>query len=78
MAAPKSQAHRGGQGAIDDGHRARRAAQKDGLGQRPMDRGVEAWDCVALVHQTKAPPPKEKNDKKKLDAAKAIDRPNTI
>jgi hypothetical protein len=29
-------------------------------------------------HQTSAPPPNEKNDKKKLDAAKAIDRPNTI
>ena len=28
--------------------------------------------------QTSAPPPKEKKDKKKLDAAKAIDRPNTI
>jgi hypothetical protein len=25
-----------------------------------------------------APPPNEKNDRKKLDAAKAIDRPNTI
>src|SRR5690606_22958592 len=25
-----------------------------------------------------APPPNEKNDRKKLDAAKAMDRPNTI
>jgi hypothetical protein len=29
-------------------------------------------------HQTSAPPPNEKNDRKKLDAAKAIDRPKTI
>src|SRR3546814_8880864 len=32
----------------------------------------------AIGHQTSAPPPKEKNDRKKLDAANAIDRPNTI
>jgi hypothetical protein len=29
-------------------------------------------------HQTSAPPPNEKNDRKKLDAAKAMDRPKTI
>src|SRR5260221_5522843 len=29
-------------------------------------------------HQITAPPPNEKNDRKKLDAANAIDRPNTI
>ena len=29
-------------------------------------------------HQTSAPPPNEKNDRKKLDAANAIDRPKTI
>src|SRR3546814_18967928 len=32
----------------------------------------------AIGHQTSAPPPKEKNDRKKLDAANAIDRQNTI
>src|SRR3546814_3047428 len=30
------------------------------------------------VHQTSAPPPKEKKERKKLEAANAIDRPNTI
>jgi hypothetical protein len=50
------------------------------LGQRPVDRDDEAR--VELFkparHQTSAPPPNEKNDRKKLDAAKAIDRPKTI
>ncbi|WP_449579283.1 hypothetical protein [Paracoccus mutanolyticus] len=32
----------------------------------------------AARHQMSAPPPNEKNDRKKLDAAKAMDRPNTI
>src|SRR5579872_6150983 len=36
----------------------------------------EAWDIAA--HQITTPPPNEKNDRKKLDAANAIDRPNTI
>src|SRR5216684_2083002 len=31
-----------------------------------------------FLHQTSAPPPKEKNDRKKELAANAIDRPNTI
>src|SRR5882724_9464781 len=31
-----------------------------------------------FLHQTSAPPPKEKNDRKKELAAKAIERPNTI
>jgi hypothetical protein len=51
------------------------------LGQRPVDRDREARHRVALAarHQTSAPPPNEKNDRKKLElAAKAIDRPNTI
>src|SRR3546814_8655138 len=44
----------------------------------PMHRGVEARDFAILQHQISAPPPKLKNDRKKLDAANAIDRPNTI
>src|ERR1700752_2189600 len=40
-----------------------------------MDRRDKSWDL--LVHQITTPPPSEKNDRKKLDAAKAIDRPNT-
>src|SRR4051794_40532058 len=34
------------------------------------------WDL--LIHQITTPPPNEKNDRKKLDAANAIDRPKTI
>src|SRR3546814_8620142 len=47
-----------------------------------MDRDGVAWHVAGVVdlagHQTSAPPPKEKKDRKKLDAAKAIDRPKTI
>ena len=62
--------------AVEDRDRARRAAQQDRLGQRPVDRDGKASDRV--VHQITTPPPKEKNDRKKLEAANAIDRPNTI
>jgi hypothetical protein len=41
-----------------------------------MYRCNEARDL--LIHQITTPPPNEKNDRKKLDAAKAIDSPNTI
>src|SRR5206468_9395904 len=34
------------------------------------------WDFC--IHHITTPPPNEKNDKKKLDAANAIDSPNTI
>ena len=63
---------------LSDGDRARRTAEQDRFGQRAMDRRVEARDGLAGLHQTSAPPPKEKNDRKKLDAAKAIERPKTI
>src|SRR5918994_744273 len=43
-----------------------------------MDRSVEAGNGLARLHQTSAPPPKEKKDRKKLEAAKAMDSPNTI
>src|SRR3546814_11530937 len=33
---------------------------------------------IEVRHQTSAPPPNEKNDRKKELAANAIDRPNTI
>src|SRR5579883_2901439 len=62
--------------AVDDGDRAWRAAHQDRLCQRAMDRCFKAWDMS--VHQITTPPPNEKNDRKKLEAAKAIDRPNTI
>src|SRR5271166_2807355 len=77
----KAEAQRGGEGAVQDRNRPRRAAEQDRLGQRPMDRRDISRDrfvaCVS-VHQISAPPPKEKNDRKKLEAAKAIERPNTI
>src|SRR6516225_1604197 len=62
--------------AVDDGDGARRPTHQDRLGQRAMDLSFEAWELS--VHQITTPPPNEKNDRKKLEAAKAIDRPNTI
>src|SRR4029453_3584977 len=62
--------------AVDDGRGAWRTPHQDRLGQRAMDWSFEAWDLS--VHQITVPPPNEKNDRKKLEAAKAIDRPNTI
>jgi hypothetical protein len=59
--------------------RARSAAEQDRLAERPVDRHGETRHVFGRPrHQTSAPPPNEKNDRKKLDAAKAIDRPNTI
>src|ERR1700691_4583487 len=66
---------------IGDSDRPRRAAEQDDVGQRAMNRREEARRVVGIVcapHQTSAPPEKEKNDRKKPDAANAIDRPNTI
>ena len=78
---PESQAkaQSAGERAVDDGQAARGAAQQYGLGQCPMDRRQEPRHLLfPALHQTSAPPPKEKNDRKKLLAAKAIDRPKTI
>src|SRR5690606_29918519 len=72
----QAEAERGCERAVEDGNRARRAAEKDRLGQRAMDRHRESGNC--LVHHTSAPPPKEKKLRKKLEAAKAMERPNTI
>src|SRR5579883_1011228 len=63
-------------GAVDDRDRARRTRQKDRLGERAMQRHLEAFDMGA--HDTNAPPPKEKKVRKKLDAAKAMEMPKTI
>ena len=58
------------------------AGQQDVLGQRAVDRNREARDLIGMMqetrHQTSAPPPNEKNDRKKLDAANAMLRPKTI
>ena len=44
----QAEAHGPGQCAIDDGDRARRAAEQDMLGQRPMDRDRESRHRVEL------------------------------
>src|SRR5207302_4101889 len=59
----------------------RRASQQDWLGERAVHRRLETRNNLVpddLCHYTSAPPPKEKKDRKKDDAANAIDRPNTI
>jgi hypothetical protein len=74
----QAQAYRRGERAVDDRHRPRRAAEQDRLGQGAVHRRIESRDRVCLIHQTSAPPPNWKKVRKKLDAAKAIDRPKTI
>jgi hypothetical protein len=74
----KSKPNGGGQRSVDDRHRAWRAAEQDRFGQCTVDGGIEAGDGLLVLHQTSAPPPNWKNERKKLDAAKAIDRPKTI
>jgi len=72
----QTDAQRGCERAVEDSDGAWRAAHQDRLGQPAMDWSFESWDLS--VHQIVTPPPNEKNDRKKLEAAKAIDRPNTI
>src|SRR3546814_14234680 len=44
-----------------------------------MDRrAIARHEIGAIAHQTSAPPLNEKKERKKDEAAKAIDRPNTI
>ena len=74
----KAQPDGGGERAVDDRHRPRRAAEQDRLGQGAMDRCLEAGDRLFMRHQTSAPPPNWKKDRKNELAAKAIDRPKTI
>src|SRR3546814_10160490 len=81
---PQLQAHPdgGGQRAVGNRHGARRTAQQDRLGQRAMQRDLEAGrearrSFVGGAHTT-APPENEKNDRKNEDAANAMDRPKTI
>src|SRR5713226_2049674 len=71
---PQAETERRRQGAIENRDRARRAAEQDVLGERAMNGCCKSRD----LHQTSAPPPKEKNDRKKELAANAIERPNTI
>src|SRR5690606_30327500 len=75
----QAEAHGPGERSVHDGDGARCAAEQDMLGQRPVDRDRKSRHRVELFesarHQTSAPPPKEKKDRKKLDAANAMDRP---
>ena len=73
---PQPESKGGRQRAVDDGDRARRTAHQDRLSKRTVNGHDKA--CDRVVHQITTPPPKEKNDRKKLEAANAIDRPNTI
>src|SRR3954452_19022719 len=73
---PQAEAERRGNGADDDGDRTRRTAKQDRFGQRAMHGDRKTFD--GPVHQMSTPPPNEKKARKKLDAAKAIERPNTI
>src|SRR3546814_16310567 len=70
------QAQRRRQGAVDDSDGPRRAGEQDRLGKRAVQRHLETFDMRA--HVTSAPPPKEKKARKKLVAAKAMERPKTI
>src|ERR1700761_1085693 len=62
---------------VQNGHRSRGTPEENRLGERAVQRNIESFD-QPRAHDTSAPPPKEKNDRKKLDAAKAIEIPNTI
>src|SRR5206468_9410694 len=56
-------------------------SQQDRLCQRAVHRRFEAGHEIVVthaVHHMSAPPANEKNDRKKDDAAKAIERPKTI
>src|SRR5665213_1496121 len=75
---PQAQADGSCQRAVEDGDRTGRAGQEDRFGQRAPDRRVETGDGFVIQHQTSAPPPNWKKVRKKLDAAKAIESPNTI
>src|SRR3546814_18109346 len=63
----EAKAKRGSQRAVEDGERARGAAEQDVLGQRPMNRDGEAWKLAAMSRpvgpQMSATPPTEKKQR---------------
>src|SRR5262249_37835812 len=64
-------------GAVEDRDRARRPGEEDRFRQSPVHRRFETRNRFLadnLCHQITAPPPNKKKD----EAAKAIDRPKTI
>src|SRR5215510_1670105 len=77
----ESQSESSRERAVGDCDRARGTAEQDRLCQRPMHGRFEPRKRVVgkkIGHQTSAPPPNEKNDRKNELAANAIERPNTI
>src|SRR5216684_1270046 len=73
---PQAETKGCGERAVENRDRARRTAEQDVLGERAMNGCCKSEN--PLLHQTSAPPPKEKNERKKELAANAIERPNTI
>src|SRR6266852_6050470 len=65
---PQSKSKGRRQRAVDDRDRSRRTAHQDRLGERAMNGHDKT--CDRSIHQITTPPPKEKNDRKKLEAAK--------
>src|SRR5215472_8610231 len=68
----ESQSESSRERAVRDRDRARGTAEQDRLRQRAMDRCFEPGDRIVrkhLAHQTSAPPPKEKNERKNELAA---------
>src|SRR3546814_221345 len=74
----QSQPHSGSQVAVGNLHGGRRTAQQDRLGERAVHRQLEPGREGIRGAHTTAPPEKLKNDRKKLEAANAMVRPNTI
>jgi hypothetical protein len=80
---PEAQAEADGAGerAVEDGDGARRAAEQDRLGQRPVDRDGEARHVVALIDAPAIRPAPRRRTRRTTGRswrANAIDRPNTI
>ena len=75
---PQAEPDGGGQGAIGNGDGAGRTGQQDRIDQGAVHRREIAGNVGGVLHQISAPPPKEKKDRKKLEAAKAMDSPKTI
>jgi hypothetical protein len=71
---PQAEAERLRQRAVEDGDRARGAAKQDGSVSARWRGAVNPGTGSSIS----APPPKEKKERKKLEAAKAMLRPKTI
>src|SRR5215470_959191 len=77
----QAQADGGRQRTVEDGDRSWCACEQDRLRERAVDWRLEAGNELMgndIGHQMSAPPAKEKKDRKKDEAANAIDRPKTI